>query len=607
MKKLGANLFILLLVLSLTSIVLAENHTTSVTDRDSKIEKGFICLEEKANNCNDLSVQETALTILATPDNIFDDCVNRLENTRLDNNHWGSGEKAVRDTALAIIALDHAGENTDTEVAWLMTQTRTPTGLIWYLEQDSKVATECNIQYNGKDNRINIGSNKKIDRNAGSCLSRSQSSFWLKIDNDCYGVEFKVSCDEDFITTLLYKNSNSPTIYVLEGTSSAPAAGTTTVQVDSKCFGSNSCDYEGTIWATEALLRTGHTVDEYIPYIISLADSNKRYLPEAFVYMITNYEDYANQLVSIQRLGNFWEAPNTAYDKFYDTSLALIALEGASSSEQVSKAKDWLLFQQKSSGCWGDGVLDTAMALWALEGKSGKTSSGSSTVRCVQAGHFCIPNSDCPSNEDIGNNFFCSGLSTTCCLSENVRTCEEYNGDICDEDEFCSGNERESSDSNSCCTGTCELKLQESVCESYFYSCKSSCSDSEEDAGYSCNSASQICCKTKSTVDAKGAWWIWVLVALIIAVMIAIGYVYRGKLKEMFSKMRKGKKKSDSRGGSRPPGMPPTRPGMPPQGYSIRRAQGRPPMGRPRVMGRPPIRRDKAMSDTFSKLNKMSS
>ena len=30
-----------------------------------------------------------------------------------------------------------------------------------------------------------------------------------------------------------------------------------------------------------ALLETGHNVEEYIPYIIAMADTNERYLPEA--------------------------------------------------------------------------------------------------------------------------------------------------------------------------------------------------------------------------------------------------------------------------------------------------------------------------------------
>jgi len=123
-----------------------------------------------------------------------------------------------------------------------------------------------------------------------------------------------------------------------------------------------------------ALLKTGHDISEFIPYIISMAGSNKQYLPDAFIYTLTNYNDYATELIANQKLGNYWVADNSANDKFYDTSLALVSL-GSSSSEQATKAKSWLLFSQGTNGCWQNSVKDTAIALWALAGRAGKVSS----------------------------------------------------------------------------------------------------------------------------------------------------------------------------------------------------------------------------------------
>ena len=116
-----------------TSDTSTTSDTYSGAQQDpTKIEDGFDCLEEKAGDCSDLTNQEIALTILATPDNIFDDCVDELK-SREKSDNWGS----IKDTSLAILALKHAGENVEPSKDWLIAQSETPTDLIWYLEQDS--------------------------------------------------------------------------------------------------------------------------------------------------------------------------------------------------------------------------------------------------------------------------------------------------------------------------------------------------------------------------------------------------------------------------------------------------------------------------------------
>ncbi|MFH1237872.1 MAG: hypothetical protein ABIH79_00870 [archaeon] len=598
MKKIGAFTILFLLLFSLTLAFAADNESTSTEDSESdsdKIADGFDCLEEKVDDCSELTTQEIAYTILATPDNVFDDCVSELEDRKSSDN-WGN----VRDTALAILALDHAGEDTTPSEEWLIDNSRTPTDLIWYLEQDSNEAVECHIGYDSNDYSINVGENKKIDTDAGSCLTRAHSNFWLEVTPECYNKELIIECDKDFIATLLYKNKNSPIIYSLEGTDSSPAFSSIKLEVTSKCFGTSSCEYESTAWATLALLKTGHNIEEYISYVIAMAASNEQYLPDAFAYMATNYEYYATQLITDQKLGNYWEAKNSAYDRYYDTALALIAI-GSSSSEKVTNSRDWLLFAQGSNGCWKNSILDTAAVLWALEGRTGRSSGGGGVTYCSQAEYFCIPSKECPSSEDVGDNYFCASLSDTCCMTENLQSCSEYGGVECASEEVCIGNERRTIDTDSCCTGKCAEKTEETECESMFYTCRDSCSDNQEIVStYSCNEF-QVCCKTKTTEESVGGvWWIWVLIILILAVLGAIGYIYRENLKLFLFKLKTKFKKDKRRGGMAPqgprPGMPP-RPGFPP----IRRMPMRAP---PRQVRRP--QEDKAMSDTFRKLREMS-
>jgi len=587
-----------MMYLTLTPLISAINHTSSPNQSvqtnqnqgESKIDKGFACLEDKAEDCSDLSTQELALTILATPENIFDKCVTELKN-RQASNHWTN----VKDTGLAILALNHAGEDTSKAEEWLITQERNPTELIWYLEQDSNQKTECRINYDSKEFIINIGENKKIDKDAGPCLTRSQSNFWLKVAPECYSKDFTLGCDQDFIATMLYKDKNSPTLYVLEGTQSAPASNTIKISVNSKCFGESSCEYEATLWAALALLKTGNTIENYLPYIVALSDSNKRYLPKSFIYMLTNLKEYATQLSEDQTLGNYWQADNSAYNRFYDTSLALVAL-GKSSSEQITKSKDWLLFNQGANGCWQNSIRDTAISLWALTSKAGKAPTGGSTTYCSQANYFCIPSTECPSGEDVGNNYFCASLSDTCCEKENLKSCSDYDGSVCDSTEICSGDERKATDTNACCTGTCKPKPTETECASKFFSCKSSCSDNQEEISYTCNQG-QVCCKAKSVEQESGGFgFLWIITISIIIVMAIIGWIIRDKLKlywfQLTSKFKKDK-------GTRAPPVSrgPPRPGFPP----VRRAPA-PMVGR----RHPPLRQDKELSNTFKKLKDMS-
>ena len=599
MKKIGALAILFLLLFSLVPLSLAEETETTEDSELSKIENGFSCLENTAGDCSGLSTQDIALTILATPDNIFDSCVSELEN-RKTLNHWTT----IQDTALAILALKHAGKDTKLSEEWLLTQEKIPTELTWYIQQDSSVETDCSATYGGNSYQFEVGADKKIDTNPGNCLDREHFNFWLEIDSGCYDEDFSIRCDENFIATLLYQNSGttSGTLYILEGTTSASALDTIDLKVKSKCFGSSSsCNYETTAWAALALLGTGYDIQEYIPYLIATSDSNAKYLPKAFIYMLTNYDDYATQLIAEQnQLASYWDISSPSNTKYYDTALALIAL-GSSPAEQITNAKEQLLSDQAANGCWSNTVKDTAIVLWALTGRAGKTAENGDMSYCSETDYFCIPSYDCPGTEKASG-YFCSSPSEVCCIQENLKSCSEYYGEECESNENCIGNKRKATDTDNCCTGNCKEKSTETECEENFYTCMDSCSSYQEPmSSYACDN-SQVCCRTKTTDTAeKSTWWIWVLIILILATLGVIGYIYRGKLKPIWLKIKSKFKKGKGKGGVPPrrpgPGMPP-RPGFPP----VRRP--RPPVA---PMRRRPAHQDRAMADTFKKLKEMSS
>ena len=95
----------------------------------------------------------------------------------------------------------------------------------------------------------------------------------------CLEKEFSVSCDQDFITALVYQKNTGSTVFVSSETHSSVSLGTTTEKVDSRCFSTgNKCDYEGSLWASIALAKVGEDVSQYIPYLLAFSGDNQKYL-----------------------------------------------------------------------------------------------------------------------------------------------------------------------------------------------------------------------------------------------------------------------------------------------------------------------------------------
>jgi len=295
MKKRVLISFVLLTILfSLLPIISAQEET-------DEIEKAYTCLENKlGDNCGDTkSTEQTAFSLLAIAydSSLQSDCKSSLENKK-QNNCWGSTSTAncdLKSTSQAILALDNIGKNVDDYVDWLLNKRKLTTDLDWFLEIDANEATTCKIKVNeGSELTFTINENKKIS-GTSTCLTPAEQNYFLKISSTCYDDNFTISCNKDFITTLLYKKPGDSVYYVSSKTHSASADGSTQEKVESYCFATAAdCDYGGSLWAALALAKTGEEISDYLPYLASMSDEaeNKKYFPSAFLYMITNEDDY---------------------------------------------------------------------------------------------------------------------------------------------------------------------------------------------------------------------------------------------------------------------------------------------------------------------------
>ena len=578
----------------------AVSASSTLNENKDAIANAYTCLENNVKNAS-VSFQEAIFSTLALGNKanlikVIDD------NKKANDDCWPKEGCKLKETAQAALAYERAGKNTDNVEKWLLGKNASMNELSWFLEIDisNHIPSSCSIRYLNVERKISIGEDMKISGDGGSCLSVSSNGFWLQIKEICYDKKFEISCDQDFITALLYTKKNGDKVYVSSKTSSAASLGTTTEEINARCFKSGTaCDYEGSLWAVIALQKTGNDVSNFVPYLIALAEDNRKYFPSAFIYHISGGDEYYTDIIQSQKQGKYWEIIGTPYSRFYDTSLGMLAL--SSGAAELDNAKNYLLNIQGKDGCWNSGnIRDTAFLLYSGWSKvAGGSGTGTGSVpQCSSVG-YCEARFDCLNAQgNVLDNYQCQGLLSCCSVNVQEQSCEQKGGLVCSSNQQCDGLVEPAAD-GSCCLGrVCKDVQVAQTCEGI---CQFSCDDNQESGTGTCSNA-EVCCIPKA-VKSGSLWWLWLLIILILIVVLAI--VFKDRLRVWWFKY-KGKAKTS----------PVNKPRGPPSGMPI---QLRPrPMnvfGRPPIMPRPIFRpvqtgpkniRDTEMEETLKKLKEMS-
>jgi hypothetical protein len=647
MKKRVLFILGLFLVALLAGVISAADDDLENMTEEERVSLAYDCLYDsiQEKNCSRLSLEEQIFSLLA-----IGECYDEVMDASRLEECWPKTGCDIKTTALAVLALDNANQDIEKAKDWLLSQNATPTDLNWYLEIESDKKTTCSISYDGKENIVNIGEDKKISSNAGSCLALDSSGYWLRINPNCYSKNFDVSCNEDFLTTLLFKNPDSPTVYVVDETHSAAADGTTTEKIKSMCFSeSEECNYEESLWATTILDLIGEEVGNFAPYLISQEEENKELFPEPFMYLITGFPEYKAEIVLRQQSKGSWSVLNGEY---YSTALALYPFQG-SSLDFKDKAIEWLFDVQSEEGCWDNkNIRNNAFILHSIWPKRVSISGGGAgdipgiiddDDPCEEAEYKCVRDDLCD-GEFL--DYECSG-SLVCCdpSSSEIEqdTCESIYGEICSSDEVCANGETwDASDlepGEVCCVwGTCresgsgsggndevsECVDRGGICELNI------CGEGyKERTIWDCDEYNEVCCVEDSgsgiepgkTDENKSYWWLWVLFALII--LVTLGILFKDKLREFLIKIKtRGGKKGGSSSSRRPPHFPPRGPPQYPRTPMRRpmpqrkilpphmRKPSEPPSSAP-AENRPPIKKplpnskNKELDDVLKKLKEM--
>ncbi|MFH1365600.1 MAG: hypothetical protein ABIH28_03385 [archaeon] len=547
-------LFGILFLILIIPFAFAAVNDTGLSDTQ-KVNQAYECLKNKTEEkeCDNLGFEEKVFALLA-----IGECEDELWEVSDSEECWPDGGCTIKATAQAILALDRAGEDVDDAEEWLLNQKTSPSEIVWYLQIESPEATTCKISYDDRDYSITINEEKQIASSAGSCLTLSEGDWWLRVAPSCYGKEIEISCDERFLTNLLFRQQTSSTIHVSEKTTESSANGINTEIVESFCFGqSGKCNYEGSLWAAMVLNYIGNDVNSYMPYLVTLSEdsANSKFIPESFLYTLTDSYDFRNSLLAKQKADKYWDESG---DRFYDTALALLPIKD-NEAEQKEDSKAWLLDNKTrdSEGCWKGSISATGFilySLWPRAHSSDSTGIGGdvSVVICASKSGFCLSSIACSETggTKLGE-YYCPGTSVCCSKNKILDTCFVQGGELCDFDETCSGEPVDSSDStmeNICCVeGECTIYLAESECVAASGVCKMSCSDNEQEITHSCDYYGDLCCvvKESSTPTSKNYLWVWVLSLGILIVLLVIGFLYKDKLRAYWIAFKsKGKGKS---------------------------------------------------------------
>ena len=427
-------IFIILALMFVLPLATALNETIE--------DKAYNCIEEAVNEkgCDDFGLEDKIFALLSTGK-----CKSELLDSDINDECFGLQTSCtLKITSQAVLALDEANSNTDDYVYWLLNQSITETGINWILQIDitkSGESADCTI-YDLNDNEYSVvvEENRQISILGTPCLSVDSTGYWLEIKPSCYGQAFDITCEKDFITSLLFKKGASEAYYVLDEIQRASGGGTNQEEFESLCFEQGgSCNYEATLWTALVLKHLGYDVSSYFPYLIVFEEDNENFLPEAFLYYLTGDQDFKADLILKQKREKYWDESG---DIYYDTAVALLPFS-FEDFQAKTNAINWLTDEQGDGGCWSSGsIKHTGFLLYSLWPSSIPGEPGIDLPEdCEDSGYSCVL-SDIICSEAGGQilgEYDCPSLSICCSEGALAQTCIELDGEICSYDEECVG------------------------------------------------------------------------------------------------------------------------------------------------------------------------
>jgi len=584
--------FAIAFMLSLTGLALAADENAT----SDSVDKAYKCLKSQIEG-KTLSLKEATFSALALGS--AGNLVERIESEKDANSCWPKGACKLKESAQVALAYNRMGKDTAQIKNWLLAKRGLASELKWLLEIDitNKVSASCTIKDGTRENNIRILEDARIQGSTGACLAIDSGGYMLRINANCLDKEFEISCNQDFITSVLYQKSGGGTLFILPETHSAASLGTTKEKVKGDCFKTEkTCDYEGSLWAALAMQKMGEDISGFAPYLLALADDNERYFPSTFLYILFGGEDQYNSIAQLQKQGKFWEIAGTRDGRYYDTSLAMLGLSDSGGVE-IEATKEYLLGIQTKDGCWNNNnIRDTAFLLYAGWPRTAAGFGGARSLPPCEPTFSCENAFECTqAGGTIEYNYDCSYAGTSCCsVTLQKLSCEQKQGLLCEAGMTCNGRIESASDGQCCIDGACieTPSAGEDTCTPIGGTCSIECASGESESSESCMLSGEKCC-----VPEKSSLVLWIVLLVVLIGAVIAGIIFREKVKFLWYRLTEG---IGSRFAKKPsaPAAVPARPMMPARGPVMMPFRGPAPAR--------PVARDREMEEAMRKLKEMS-
>ncbi|MEM2017763.1 MAG: hypothetical protein QW585_00895 [Candidatus Pacearchaeota archaeon] len=499
-KKRGFFVAFFIALLVLTFFVSAQE--------EMQIKRVYSWLQTKTlGKWNALSTKEHVFSLLALQEKLSisqkNASLKALIAKSKDNACWPQASCNAVETAIAKIALDNFALEfpwleTSSEKAsdWLLNKTIVFMPENFYLQiiQPAKKEILCIISYDTGSCEIKVKSDDKIEMQACSCFS--SETYWLKVRTECARKNFSITCNESAFASFLFKKDNE--WFVTSSVVSVPLPpSNASIGITSYCIGDSTCDYEATLWTAYAFRNEKEKAKIFLPYLVMQAETEKRFLPEAFLYAITGKEIYSNKVAALQGNDGFVLAPGSAYNKYYDSAIAKIM----NVAINETKLKEKLMREQRRDGSWScsglsncNEIRENSLIVYAFwpsylsllpeceqqgltcvtncssaggkkenyECDEGKECCNLSSYSCEERYGTCMALVSCPSGY-VKVPYSCKP-EQICCKPYNISACvSEINGKFCQINQQCSGNAVVSAEyptQERCCLGSCVAMTQ---------------------------------------------------------------------------------------------------------------------------------------------------
>ncbi len=413
--------FLLLISILLISI-------TSTAQSDFNQDLALSWLKDQVitlDSWEESNIETSSLAILAFTNNgklnEAQKGINYLINQQSSNGCWPKNSCGIKETALALLALDDFSKRTNQpDVKLTINKT-----LTWFDSQQiaEKADTlqivipnlnenvECDIAF-----KTTSGiSHKKVDLEKGKYSTNNLGFFDTSIKDQMLEISCNLENPSDIVVSFI---TGTRDVYVVQEVTGSESS---TVITPPKCFSrTKTCDYLSNLYASWFLSQF-KTIDT--TYIIGRQYSTEEQTQKnSILYLITSEDQYITNLLSYKDTKSTFDDPdawgkneNDNNDNLYDTSFALLALK--QSGDYLIEIEDWIKEKQTSSGSIGN-LKETSTVLYALSSSGTFNCSSCSDASTRGECHSCKGN--CFWDESYG---ICSSCSVTI-------DCSDYTDEI---------------------------------------------------------------------------------------------------------------------------------------------------------------------------------